>query len=305
MEPILVIMAAGMGSRYGGAKQIDPMSAEGDIIMDFSLYDAYRAGFRRAVFIIKEDFEETFRNHIDNRAGKLFETTFVHQKLEDLPVGYSVPEGRTKPWGTAHAVLSARKVIDAPFAVINADDFYGPEAFQLMYDYLTQSVQTTKHCMVGFSVENTLSRYGTVSRGICQVTEGKLTDIEEHTEVGYREDGKIHGLNGSGEDHVIPKGTPVSMNLLGFSREFMQVMEERFSAALDTILEQNPMKGEAYIPTMVNDEIQGNRATVTVLHSHDKWYGVTYREDRESVVEALASMKAKGIYPKDLWNRGE
>lgn len=305
MEPILVIMAAGMGSRYGGAKQIDPMSTEGDIIMDFSLYDAYQAGFRRAIFIIKEDFEETFRKHIDNRAGKLFETTFVHQKLEDLPEGYSVPEGRTKPWGTAHAVLSARKAIDAPFAVINADDFYGPEAFKLMYDYLTESVQAISHCMVGFSVENTLSRYGTVSRGICQVSDGRLTDIEEHTEVGYREDGKIHGLNGNGEDRLIPEGTPVSMNLLGFSREFMQVLENRFSAALDGILEKNPLKGEAYIPTMVNDEIQNNRATVTVLHSHDKWYGVTYREDREGVVEALAAMKAQGIYPKDLWSEGE
>lgn len=305
MEPILVIMAAGMGSRYGGAKQIDSMTDEGDIIMDFSLYDAYRAGFRRATFIIKEDFEETFREHIDSRAGKLFETTFVHQKLEDLPVGYSVPEGRTKPWGTAHAVLSARKVIDAPFAVINADDFYGPEAFQLMYDYLTTKVQETDHCMVGFSIENTLSRYGNVSRGICQVVDGKLTNIEEHMEVGYREDGKIHGLNGNGEDHLIPEGTPVSMNLLGFSREFMQVIEERFSAALDQILEKNPMKGEAYIPTMVNDEIQSKRATVSVLHSYDKWYGVTYREDREGVVEALADMKRQGIYPLDLWSKGE
>ena len=305
MQPLLVIMAAGMGSRYGGSKQIDPISKEGDIIMDFSLFDAYRAGFRRVVFIIKEDFEEAFRQHVGERAGKVYETHFVHQELTDLPAGYAVPEGRTKPWGTAHAVLAARDVIDAPFAVLNADDYYGPEAFRLIYEYLTSKADATHHCMVGFSIENTLSDNGTVSRGICRAAEGMLTDIEEHTEVGYREDGKIHGKDISGTDRVIPEGSPVSMNLLGFGTAFVQVMKERFTESLDRVLEENPMKGEIYLPSMLNDELQNNRASMQVLHSGDKWYGITYREDRESVVNALAKMKQQGIYPQDLWNKGE
>ena len=273
--------------------------------MDFSLFDAYRAGFRRVVFIIKEDFEETFRQHVGERAGKVYETHFVHQELTDLPAGYAVPEGRTKPWGTAHAVLAARDVIDAPFAVLNADDYYGPEAFRLIYKYLTSKADATHHCMVGFSIENTLSDNGTVSRGICRAAEGMLTDIEEHTEVGYREDGKIHGKDISGTDRVIPEGSPVSMNLLGFGTAFVQVMKERFAESLDRVLEENPMKGEIYLPSMLNDELQNNRASMQVLYSGDKWYGVTYREDREIVVNALAEMKQQGIYPQDLWNKGE
>ena len=303
MEPILVVMAAGMGSRYGGAKQIDPISKEGDIIMDFSLYDAYQAGFRRVVFIIKEDFEKTFREHMDSRAGKFYETHFVFQNLNDLPEGVTVPEGRVKPWGTSHAVLAARGVIDAPFAVINADDYYGKEAFVEIYKYLMNQADASHHCMVGFSVENTLSDNGTVSRGICRVENGTLSSVEEHHEVGYCDDGKIYGKSGvTGEVSIIPEGTPVSMNLFGFGKEFVSVLQDKLVAALNEILKQNPLKGEALLPTMVDEEIHQGNASVEVLHSNDKWYGVTYHEDREGVVQALAAKKAQGDYPVHLWD---
>ncbi len=303
MEPILVIMAAGMGSRYGGAKQIDPISSENDIIMDFSLYDAYQAGFRRVAFIIKRDFEEVFRAHMDARAGKWFETYFVFQEMNDLPVGFEVPEGRTKPWGTSHAVLAARNVVDAPFAVINADDYYGAEAFRVMYDYLAHEADETHQCMVAFSVENTLSDNGNVTRGICHVEDGLMTTVEEHFEVGYREDGKIHARNGAGEDRLIPEGTPVSMNMFGFGKEFMKMLEDKLSSALTEIMASNPLKGEALLPAMVDAEIRNGNITVTALHSGDKWYGVTYREDREGVVKALSAKKAQGEYPVNLWNK--
>ena len=303
MEPILVVMAAGMGSRYGGAKQIDPISNEGDIIMDFSLYDAYQAGFRRVVFIIKKDFEESFRQHMDARAGKRYETHFVFQEMTDLPEGFTLPEGRTKPWGTSHAVLAARNVIDAPFAVINADDFYGKEAFQEIYKYLVDQADATHHCMVGFSIENTLSDNGTVSRGICRVENGKLSSVEEHHEVGYREDRKIYGRSEvTGETRVIPEGTPVSMNLFGFGKEFIRVLQGKLVAALQDIEEKNPLKGEALLPSMVDEEIHCGNASMEVLRSGDKWYGVTYREDRDGVIRALAEKKAKGDYPLHLWD---
>ena len=301
MEPILVIMAAGMGSRYGGPKQIDPITSEGDIIMDFSLYDAYQAGFRRVAFIIKKDFEEDFRAHIEGRAGKLFETHYAVQDIHDLPEGYSVPYGRTKPWGTGHAVLAARDYIDAPFAVINADDYYGQEAFEKIYKFLSESADATHHCMVGFKIENTLSLNGSVARGLCEVTDGYLTDIEEHSDVIRESDGVIRATSSKGVRHDVPDGQSVSMNLWGFGAEFLEVMKAGFPAALDKIMEQNPLTGEYFLPYCIDTEVKAGRATVAVLQSSDKWFGVTYKEDKDEVATKFSEMKADGKYPKELW----
>lgn len=302
MEPILVIMAAGMGSRYGGNKQLDEVTEQGDIIMDFSLYDAYQAGFRRVAFVIKKDFEEIFRSHIEAGAGRLFETHYVYQQLDDLPSGFKVPEGRVKPWGTGHAVLAARSVIDAPFAVINADDFYGREAFRLVYEYLSSKADREHNCMIGFRIENTLSENGTVSRGICRSENGVLTDIEEHFEVGRDSElGVITGLNGAELKVAIKDGTPVSMNLWGFGREFMDVMARDFIPALERILDENPIKGEFYLPTPIRNQIESGESSFAVLTTDDKWFGVTYKEDKPEVVARLKEMKENGTYPERLW----
>lgn len=301
MEPILIIMAAGMGSRYGGNKQIDPVTAEGDIIMDFSLYDAYQAGFRRVVYVIKEDFEEVFKAHMENRADKYMDAKRVFQKITDIPEELTVPEGRVKPWGTAHALYAARDVVDAPFAVINADDYYGREAFQLIYDYLANKADDTNYCMVGFNVENTLSENGTVSRGVCKEEDGKLTYIEEHYNVGRIADGTITAENGSGEVRTLPEGTPVSMNIWGFGKHFMDVLCEKVPAIIKGIIEKGQLKGEAMLPVCVFEEIEAGNATAEVLRSSGQWFGVTYKEDKPMVVERLKNMKESGYYPQELW----
>lgn len=301
MEPILIIMAAGMGSRYGGNKQIDPVTAEGDIIMDFSLYDAYQAGFRRVVYVIKEDFEEVFKAHMESRADSHMEAVRVFQELTDIPAELTVPEGRVKPWGTAHALYAARDVVDAPFAVINADDYYGREAFQLIYDYLKNEADDTNYCMVGFNVENTLSENGTVSRGVCREDAGKLTYIEEHYKVGRQADGAISAETGTGEVRILEEGTPVSMNLWGFGKHFMDVLREKVPAIIGDIIDSGEAKGEAMLPVCVFDEVEAGNATVEVLRSSGQWFGVTYKEDKPQVVERLKSMKDSGYYPQDLW----
>ncbi len=301
MEPILVIMAAGMGSRYGGNKQLDQITEQGDIIMDFSLYDAYRAGFRRVCFIIKHDFEDVFRAHIEKGAGKKYEVYYAFQELDDLPEGFSLPEGRTKPWGTGQAVLSARDIIDAPFAVINADDYYGREGFEKIYEFLTAKADATHNCMVGFEVEKTLSENGTVSRGICKAKDGMLTDIVEHLKIAKEADGSITDTLADGSKEVIPSDSPVSMNLWGFGAEYMDVLKKGFVKALGRIMEENPMKGEYYIQTPINDQIAEGSATYEVLTSADKWFGVTYKEDKPEVVAKFAALKADGTYPMDLW----
>lgn len=301
MEPILVIMAAGMGSRYGGNKQLDKITAEGDIIMDFSLYDAYQAGFRRVCFIIKHDFEEVFREHIENGAGKKYEVHYAFQELTDLPGGYSLPEGRTKPWGTGHAVLAARDIIDAPFAVINADDYYGREGFEKIYGFLTTKADATHNCMVGFEIEKTLSENGTVSRGICTSENGLLTGIVEHLMVAMEDDGTVTDTHEDGSKEVIPADSPVSMNLWGFGAEYMELLKQGFTKALERIMAENPMKGEYYIQTPINEQIADGSATYEVLTSSDKWFGVTYKEDKPGVVAKFAALKAEGVYPADLW----
>ena len=302
--PVLVIMAAGMGSRFGGLKQIEPVSDKGEIILDFSLYDAVMAGFKKVVFIIKEENEAAFRELIDARAGKYIDVEYAFQKLDDLPAGYAVPEGREKPWGTGHAVLAARKVVDGPFAVINADDYYGPGAFQTMYNFLEKAEDADKYqyCMVGFQIENTLTENGYVSRGVCQLDENSmLTDITERTKIQWQGEKIVFTENDGETWEELPRGTFVSMNFWGFTSSMMREMEERFPAFLDKAMVENPMKGEYFLPGVVDQLIQEGKAEVKVLKSMDRWYGVTYKEDKESVVDALQSMKDKGEYPDVLF----
>lgn len=303
-KPILVIMAAGMGSRFGGLKQIEPVSAEGEIILDFSLYDAIAAGFEKAVFIIKKENELDFRALIDKGAGKKIKVEYAFQELDDLPCGYSVPPGRKKPWGTAHAVLSARKFADAPMAVINADDYYGPEAFKCMYNFLSKAEdgQKYQYCMVGYQIENTLTENGYVSRGVCQTSaEGFLTKITERTKI-QRRLGKIVYTKDDGDTwQELSPGTIVSMNFWGFTPSMLTEMEKRFPEFLDAALKDNPEKGEYFLPSVVDSLIQEGKADVLVLKSSDRWYGVTYKEDKDSVVAAIKAMKASGRYPSFLW----
>lgn len=304
-EPVLVIMAAGMGSRYGGLKQMDPVGSAGELIIDFSLYDAYLAGFKEVICIIKKEIEEDFKKIMEGRAAKHLNIRYAFQELTDLPEGYEVPEGRVKPWGTCHAVLSARDMIDGPFAVINADDYYGPGAFQSIYDYLSNTQDDDKYrfCMAGYLVENTLTENGSVARGVCQTSEeGYLEEIIERTKISWQPDGSIAFTENDGETwEAVEKGTPVSMNFWGFSRGMIDEMEARFPAFLDNALKENPLKGEYFLPLAVDALIKEDKATVKVLKSADRWYGVTYKEDKPMVVDSLQALKDKGLYPDKLW----
>ena len=322
-RPILLVMAAGMGSRYGGLKQIDPVGNHGEIILDFSLYDAMLAGFERVVFVIKEENEEDFKKLIEGRSGKYLEVQYAYQKLDDLPEGYEVPEGREKPWGTAHAVYAARDLIDAPFCVINADDYYGAGAFQTIYEFLEdiagqQADDGNNSCsaaakdlyaMVAFQLDKTLTENGHVARGVCEVSEnGILQQITERTKIMWREDEEAGTrtpafTEDDGETWtMLPQDTPVSMNFWGFSKDFMDAIVDDFTEFLDSKMLSDPLKAEYFLPTVVEHKITAGDAEVKVLHSADKWYGVTYKEDKESVVNALQSMKDKGFYPEKLWN---
>ncbi|MBQ9961053.1 MAG: nucleotidyltransferase [Firmicutes bacterium] len=303
-KPTLVIMAAGMGSRFGGLKQIEPISKAGEIILDFSLYDALMAGFSKVIFIIKKENEEAFRALIDEKAGKHMEVAYAFQELDDLPEGYSVPEGRVKPWGTSHAVLAARKLVDGPIAVINADDYYGPGAFQTIYNFLEKAEDTDKYqyCMVGYQVENTLTENGHVSRGVCETSEdGYLTKVTERTQIQWHDDKIAYTEDGGDTWTELERDTMVSMNFWGFTPSMMKEMEARFPAFLDKAIEENPLKGEYFLPGVVDTLIQEGKASVRVLRSADRWYGVTYKEDKQSVVDALQAMKDKGEYPDVLW----
>ncbi|EGG81321.1 hypothetical protein HMPREF9477_01781 [Lachnospiraceae bacterium 2_1_46FAA] len=303
-KPVLVIMAAGMGSRYGGLKQIDPVDEQGHIIMDFSIFDAKRAGFEKVVFIIKKENEKDFREVIGKRMAKHMEVAYVFQDLHNLPEGFSVPEGRVKPWGTAHAVLSAIDEIDGPFAVINADDYYGRHAFQTIYDYLSTHEDDDKYryTMVGYELQNTVTDNGHVARGICQVSaDGKLEGIQERTRIEKRE-GKIAFTEDDGETWTyVPGETLVSMNMWGFTRSILEEIQKGFPAFLEKGLAENPMKCEYFLPTVVDNLEKAGRAEVSVLSSKDKWFGVTYKEDKPVVVEAIRKMKEDGLYPEKLW----
>ena len=294
-------MAAGMGSRFGGLKQIAPVDEQGHIIMDFSLYDAWRAGFRDLVFIIKPDMEKTFREAIGDRMNKYFNITYVHQTIDALPAGYSVPDGREKPWGTGHAILCCKDVVDSPFTVINADDFYGPTAFSAIYDYLVNNRDDSQYAMVGYRVRNTVTEHGSVARGVCEIEDGLLTGVTERTKI-YK-NGLDAKYTEDGETFVdLPGDTIVSMNFWGFTPQMLQELDDRFAAFLDDALVNNPLKGEYFLPSVVNDQLQVGSATVRVLPCEETWFGVTYREDLESVKNAISEMKCRGIYDENLWH---
>ena len=303
-KPTLVIMAAGMGSRFGGLKQIEPVSGKDEIILDFSLFDAMRAGFDRAVIIIKRENEADFRRLIDHKAGQHMKIEYAYQDINDIPEGFAIPEGRTKPWGTAHAVLAARHLVDGNFCVINSDDYYGPEAFKLMYDFLESASDEDlyNYCMVGYQVQNTLTENGHVSRGVCSVDgAGYLADIVERTKIMWH-DGRICYTEDDGATWVeVAEGTTVSMNFWGFTPSILREMEAGLPAFLTETLAKNPQKGEYLLPKCVDELIKAGRAQAKVLTSHDRWYGVTYKEDKESVVASLQALKDKGLYPEELW----
>lgn len=303
-KPVLVIMAAGMGSRYGGLKQIDPVDSDGHIIMDFSMYDAKQAGFEKVIFIIKKEDEADFREAVGDRMAKYMDVSYAYQELAGIPAGYEVPEGRVKPWGTAHAVLSCISLIDGPFAVINADDYYGQEAFQLIYDYLASHQDDNKYryTMVGYHLGNTVTDNGHVARGVCDMNEeGELIAINERTRIEKRDGGIAFTEDDAETWNFVPADTTVSMNMWGFTKSILKEIEEGFPAFLDKGLKENPMKCEYFLPTVVSNLLGEDRATVAVLKSADKWYGMTYKEDKPVVMEAIQKMKDEGRYPQHLW----
>lgn len=303
-KPALVVMAAGMGSRYGGLKQIDPIDREGHIIMDFSIYDAVKAGFGKVIFIIKKENEADFKAAIGDRISEQIETEYVFQDLHNLPEGYEVPDGRVKPWGTGHAVLSCLDVIDGPFAVVNADDYYGQNAFRMAYDFLTSHQDDEKYhyMMVGYMLENTLTENGHVARGVCETDEnGFLTGIHERTRIEKRADGPAYTEDDGATWTALPQESIVSMNMWGFTESILQELKARFSVFLDENLEKNPLKCEYFLPFVVDELLSEGKADVRVLKSLDRWYGVTYKEDKEVVVKAIQGLKDKGLYPQKLW----
>ena len=303
-KPVLIIMAAGMGSRYGGLKQIDPVDQDGHIIMDFSIYDAVKAGFEKVIFIIKKENEQDFRETIGDRMAQRIEVEYVFQDIAALPEGFTVPEGRVKPWGTAHAVLSCLSVVDGPFAVINADDYYGQQAFQMIYDYLASHEDTDRYqyTMVGYLLENTLTENGHVARGVCETNaDGKLTEITERVRIEKRADGPAYTEDDGATWTPLAGDTVVSMNMWGFTNSMLPEIRDRFAAFLSENLSKNPQKCEYFLPFVVDELIREDKAEVTVLKSKDRWYGVTYREDKPVVVAAIQSLKDQGLYPQKLW----
>lgn len=303
-KPVLVVMAAGMGSRYGGLKQIDPVGPNGELIIDYSIYDARRAGFETVVFVISRGIEETFRAAIGDRLSRFINVRYAFQDLNDLPEGCSVPEGRVKPWGTAHAVLAARHVVDGPFAVINADDYYGPEGYQLIYDYLTAHPDgdVYEYVMAGYLLKNTVTEHGTVARGVCRVDGGGyLASVTERTKIAKDGDNAKYTEDDGGTWTPLSGDTVVSMNLWGLGKSFLDESWSRFPGFLDRTLRETPEKGEYYLPAVISQLISEGKARVKVLTSADKWYGVTYKEDKPSVVAAIAALTARGLYPADLW----
>jgi choline kinase len=304
IEPTLVILAAGIGSRYGRLKQIEPVGPHGEFIIDYSMYDALRAGFGHIVFVIKEELKETFRREIGAKVEGRCETTYVMQRLDDLPPGFQVPPGRQKPWGTAHAALSSRHVVDTPFAVINADDLYGHAAFQRLCNYLRHARDRDgihDYCMVSYTLENTLSEHGYVSRGICTVdTNGYLVEIHERTRI--QRFGQVVRYTEDGEHWVeIPSDSPASMNMWGFTPSFFRELEARFPQFLQQSRD-NPLKAEFYLPKAVGELLEEKRATVKVLSADERWYGVTYQQDKPGVQQAIRDLIRQSIYPEKLWN---
>ncbi len=295
-----MIMAAGMGSRFGGLKQITSVDDFGHAIIDFSLFDARRAGFKKIAFIIKHEIEESFMAAVGSRMEKYFQVKYVFQQLDKLPEGYEVPEGREKPWGTGHAVLCCKDVVDGPFAVINADDFYGKGAYEAIYSFLKEDRPASEYAMVAYRLRNTVTENGHVSRGVCSVENGYLTDITERTHIEKRGEDAAFTEDGVSFEHI-SGNTPVSMNFWGFSQKMLQELEARFPAFLDRGLAENPKKCEYFLPFVADEQLKEGLATVRVLDCDETWYGMTYREDLDSVKAAIAKMKSEGIYPEKLW----
>lgn len=301
-KPVLVVLAAGMGSRYGGLKQIDALGGNGEAILDYSIYDAYQAGFRTAVILIKEAIREDFMATVGKRlASSPMEIRYAYQELNKLPAGYSVPEGRVKPFGTGHAIICAgEEVGNAPFVVINADDFYGRTAFQKMYEFLSAATDPFDYCMVGYELGKTVTDNGSVARGVCSTdAQGNLTTITERTRI-EKYPGGIHFTEDGETWTDLPADTTVSMNFMGFMPSFLEEATELFPKALDDILAKNPLKGEYFLPAIVQQMLTEGRATMKVLTSPDKWYGVTYAADKPVVVAALKKMTEDGLYPEKL-----
>ena len=297
----LLILAAGMGSRYGGLKQIDPITENGEFIIDFSVYDAIRAGFDKIIFVIKKENLEIFKETIGKRFEGKIKVEYAFQNIDDLPSGFTVPEGRTKPWGTAHAMLAARDMINEPFAVINADDFYGKSAYKALFDHFANRKSSdgkADYCMVGYVLKNTLTENGTVSRGVCTVGDnGNLTDVVERTAIKRK--GDVAVFVEDGQETELPLDTVVSMNFWGFTPDVFDYVRLGFEAFLKTI-DKNPMKAEYYLPFAVCDLMKQGKCTVKVYQSEDPWYGVTYQEDRDSVKRSIAALKTNGSYPEKL-----
>ncbi len=299
-HPALVVMAAGMGSRFGGPKQIAPVDEQGHILIDFSMYDAWRAGFRKVVFIIKREMEAEFRACIGDKLQNYFDVHYVYQELSRLPAGYSVPEGRVKPWGTGHAVACASEAVHEPFAVINADDYYGADAYQKIVDFRSAERPDTEHAMVGYLLRTTVTEFGSVARGVCEIQDGLLTGITERTHIEKRGDDAAYTEDG---EHFVslPGDTVVSMNLWGFSPKILDELRRRFPLFLDDALQHNPLKAEFYLPTVANAQIHEGLGTVRVLSTSATWHGVTYREDMPGLHAAIAQLRASGAYPDVLW----
>lgn len=300
-KPALVIMAAGMGSRYGGLKQIDPVDEEGDILMDFSIYDARRAGFQKVIFIIKKENEQAFRQAVGDRISRYMEVSYVFQELDTLPEGFQVPQGRVKPFGTGHAVLCCMDVLEGPFAVINADDYYGRQAFEQLYQYLSSHSDDEKYryCMVGYVLGNTLTDNGHVARGVCCTDDsGFLMGIQERTHIEKRPGGAAYTENGGASWTDIDTDSVVSMNMWGFSQSILKELRDRFPAFLTQGFQEDPLKCEYFLPSVVGELLREGKASVEVLKSMDQWYGVTYQEDKEAVTKAIRKKKEAGEYPK-------
>ncbi|HIX23963.1 MAG TPA: nucleotidyltransferase [Candidatus Lachnoclostridium avicola] len=305
-ETALVIMAAGIGSRFGGGiKQLEPVGPGGEIIMDYSIYDALEAGFDKIIFIIRKDLEKDFREVIGNRIEKIAKVEYAFQELADLPAGFSVPEGRKKPWGTGQAVLSTKGLITGPFLVINADDYYGKEGFRKIHDYMVNEMDENGEvydmCMGGFILRNTLSDNGTVTRGVCQLNgDGTLKNVTETYEIRMREDGTMEAQNEQGEPVQVQPDQHVSMNMWGLPAAFLDELEKGFPQFLSE-LKEGDIKSEYLLPKIIDKLVENGRAKVTVLETRDKWFGVTYKEDKETVVAAIRKLIADGVYPEKLF----
>jgi UTP-glucose-1-phosphate uridylyltransferase len=301
MKPTLFVLAAGMGSRYGGLKQMEGLGPNGETIMDYSIYDAIRAGFGKVIFVIRHSFEKEFNEYILKKYCNIVPVEVVYQEIESVPEGYVYNPERKKPWGTNHAVLMGKDVIKEPFAVINADDFYGQESFQLLHDYLqTLKGKKNRYCMVGYHVGNTLSESGSVSRGVCSVDENSfLTSVVERTKI-ERVGGKVQYEEEGGIYRELENNTPVSMNMWGFTPDYFDYSLESFKKFLEE--KGNDVKSEYYIPTVVNDLIAEKKISVKVLDTPSKWFGVTYAEDRSQVLLKINELIKKGVYPARLWN---